>query len=198
MHNIWIILVTVVVGVAGFAGCTRDAVATEETTTSEANTVASGVSAGVWQDGIYRSESAALAFTLPEGWEPIDTPAQEPTDDQIITETIAHHPDTGSRIAIIYENLALLAEGKSYTEYTAEDYQTDVQTSLDDLDPGYTVEQMDDISIAGEAYQVTSAILDDADSRMYFFTRKMEQYMLNIVITLAGDDTLDDSLACFS
>lgn len=168
--------------------------------------------------GVYTNTFAGIKFTAPESWsfytdEEImelmeigsdmlnddDALAYELSMQATIYSMMAENAETGASVQIMFENLALVGA----LGYSADDYADSIASQLEDLtEIEYEVGEKSNKTIAGEDYVVipTTANSMGVDMEQYYLMRKIDGYMMSMIITTVPDlgTTLDDVTSLFS
>jgi hypothetical protein len=177
------------------------------------STAPAGLDRGVWDANVYTNAFAKLMFTLPEGW-------AAATDEQIaalmgqaadiltdkqkwlaesaklttIYDMMAQDPVTASSVAVMFENLSV-SGGTKLTEEEYLDLVTQQMAALETMN--YTFEEPYETTIGGAAYKTVQAYEETNKVTQFYMVRKQDQYMVILLITIAGDTKIDDILAYF-
>lgn len=171
-------------------------------------------SRGSASDNTYTSAYSGLTFTLPgEDWQfaseeemaammdvsvdllnnvGIET-SEEEVSAVTIYDMVARDPYSGTNVIILYENLALTQGGLAYDakHYIEASNEVLQQTGMYD-----TFSEIGETSINGEVY-ITQNIKGDISglaSDQYYFVRRIDDYMLTVIISLFGDQYDIDSI----
>ena len=103
---------------------------------------------------------------------------------------IAKHTETGTNIAIIYDDLTKTEGG---TLVRMEDYVEAIRNGmLNSGDYTYQCSEITTKRLHGEEYQVFLAGTDEIEGVQHFYIRRIDDTMMIMVITLQGEDTLEN------
>lgn len=168
---------------------------------------------GTITDAVYTSTYSQLNFSAPSTWvyssdeeiaELMDITAaqlsesvkfnEEVLEKATIYDMIVRNPLTGSNIIIMYENLAVQFGGIRYTE---NQYLESAKQMLSQTQ-NYVYSDIYEQSVSGQKYKVLRAELADMGITQYFYVRKIDKYILGIVVSVFEGDDIDTILECFS
>lgn len=173
------------------------------------------ISRGTVDGNVYKSDFTGITFTKPDSWkfssdeEIADT--MEIAVDQLLDENYADaaanmttifdmmavDATSGTNVNITYENLAKSGnEDLSADEYL--DITVEQLTSQDALSVSLTEETK--ATLCGDEYvraTFSSSYMGISMTQVYYL-RKIDNYMVNIVVTLVGNTTIADVEAMFS
>ena len=176
-------------------------------------------SRGTITDNIYSSEYSGLTFTPPNSdWVyasdeemasmmnvSVDilndvgiSASQEEINAVTIYDMIAQDPYSGTNVIILYENLSLVQDGLSYS---AEDYLQASNEMLAQTGFYDNFSAISEVTLCGETYvsQNITGSMNGVATNQYYFTRRIDDYMLSIIISLFGNQyDIDSMLANFS
>lgn len=136
------------------------------------------------------SEPGGIAFTLDGYWKVNEEETKSGDGRRVDLE--AYHTKTGTDISIIYEDLT---ETKGGTLVRTRDYVNAVRENML-LASDYTYEcsEVTDAVVHGKEYLKFSAMAEETDGILHFYIRRIEDKMMILMITLYGEDTLQDIL----
>ncbi len=176
-------------------------------------------SRGTITDNVYSSEYSGLTFTPPNSdWiyasdeemasmmnVSVDilndvgiSASQEEINAVTIYDMIAQDPYSGTNVIILYENLSLVQDGLSYS---AEDYLQASNEMLEQTGFYDNFSATNEVTLCGETYvsQNITGNMNGVATNQYYFTRRIDDYMLSIIISLFGNQyDIDSMLANFS
>lgn len=170
---------------------------------------------GTWTDNVYENEYAGLTFTMPEGWTALSDEeisemmgvgteimkesglefSEEMLELQSIYAMMAQNPTTGTNVSLMFENLALSAGG---TKLTETDYIDALKSQLEQVGIPYTFGETTERTIGGNTYVVLEADATDYGAKQFYCVRKSGKYMIASIITITGDDSVEDVFNCFN
>lgn len=135
-------------------------------------------------------ETAGVTFTLNGLW------IQQDVKGANAGQTVAlstYKEETGSGISIIYEDLTQTEGG---TLVRMDDYVTSLQEQLKiSKDYTYSCGEISTEKLYGNSYETFLATVSELDSRQQYYIRRQDDTMIIMVITLFGEDKLEDILA---
>ena len=166
---------------------------------------------GVWNDNVYTNEYLGLEFTLPNNWtistdeqlaalvnisaDILEVPAGM-IEGMALYDMMASGP-LGSSVMVMYERLLPATAGISEADYLAE-----LATELEMTGLGYSNFVFSDSTtrIGSVGYHSLSAVLSMGGMEIvqYYFINRQDEFIRGIIVTLIGDDTLEDILANFN
>lgn len=173
------------------------------------------ITRGTVDGNVYKSDFTGITFTKPDSWtfssdeeiaEVMEVAADELLDENYadtvadlttVFDMMAVDASTGTNVNITYENLAKTGNEKltadEYLDLTVEQLtsQTAMSTSLT---------KEDKATLCGEEYiraTFTTSYSGVSMTQVYYL-RKIDNYMVNIVVTLVGNTTIADVEAMFS
>lgn len=165
---------------------------------------------------IYASEYANLMFSAPESWQyasdtemaeimGVGMDVLEDSDRnlneqllelKVIYDMMAVNSITGSNVSVLYENLALSLGGLRMTE---EEYLDTCKENLESMQTmEYKFGGVTELQIGTDTYKAFVAEIPDLGVSQYYCARKVDKYMLCVIITLFGEDDIDTILDHFS
>ncbi len=171
---------------------------------------------GIIEDNVYTSEYSGLKFTAPEGWvyasdEDIAEVAgigadmlseagmpvtEEMMKQKDIYDMMAQDPATGSSVMVMYENLAMSLGGTKVKEERYVDQSATMMSQTDAVK--YEFGDITKESLGSEEYTLLPASMPDYNGVQYYYVRKIDKYMLGIIITVFGGNDVSDIKADFS
>lgn len=179
------------------------------------NQPAKKLARGTVEGNVYKSEYAQLSFSPPEGWEYASDEEvaeimgltsdmladsdlklnQEMLKKRTIYDVMVQNTATGSNVIVMYENLALVVGG---TKFTEEQYYESVKSQLDTAQVYRCVySDITEESLCGNQYKSLCVEIPDYNAFQYFYIRKVDKYMLCVIISVFGDDDISSILNCF-
>lgn len=191
----------------------------QEENTQEIASKSGELTRGVWDGNTYTSEYAGITFTMPENWisatdEQIASMmsvsvdimsdaglevSEEMLQLQAIYDMMATDTLTGTSVLVMYENLAVVVGGSSYTE---KQYLEEVSKQLDTASMGNANEEITEETLCGNTYTVMKVELEvqDISATQYYYMRKIDKYMQGIIISVMNgdEDTATQVLSYFS
>jgi hypothetical protein len=171
---------------------------------------------GACVENVYASEYANLMFSAPEDWQyasyeemaeimGVGLDVLQDSDQKVnqkllelkvIYDMMAVNSTTGSSVSVLYENLALSLGGLRMTE---EEYLDICQENLESIQElEYEFSGVTELQIGTDTYKAFIAELPDIGVRQYYCARKVDKYMLCIIISIFGEDDVDTVLGHFS
>jgi hypothetical protein len=170
---------------------------------------------GVWDGNRYTSESAHIMFEMPDHWaaatdEELSASmglrsdalvkagmkfSKEMLQAKIVYDMMARDEQTGTNVLVLYENLALSTDGEKLSE---DEYLKNLQQGLTQTDMGYTFKGTDTQTLSEKTYYVLETQVAPARARQYYYVRKIDPYMLVIIISAVGEDTISQVAGYFS
>lgn len=204
MRKIGSICVAALLAVALLAGC------------AAANSQALELTRGTVEGDTYTSEFAGITFTLPEGWifgtdqelaelmnMTADTMAEEGQGmtaemmkQQTIFDMMAKDPATGNNVLVQIENLA----ASMSTNMTVEQYvDVTIESTAGLAGYDFAVGETSAKTLSGQEYTYLPIHENTYGFDQNLFVRKVDKYMVNVMVTLMNSDTdLDAILGQFS
>jgi hypothetical protein len=179
------------------------------------NALPDNLTRGVIEDSVYSSAYAGLSFTAPEGWvyatdeelaKLMDLGAdklseagmefsEEALNKQVIYDMQAKDPVTGANVLLLYENLALTGS----TGITETEYIELTMKQLTDADVyQYEFGEITEAELGGQHYQTVLAEMTDYSVFQHYYVRKLDKYILCVIITLPGTDDMTTTTDCFA
>lgn len=171
---------------------------------------------GTIEGNSYTSDYAEISFSAPDDW-------VYATDEEIakimglsadmfaeaglefdrealkkssIYDTMVQNPATGSNIVVLYENLLLIT---GETKMTEEQYIDNVINQFETAQIYKCVfSDIKDESLCGNQYKMLRVEMPDYNAFQYFLTRKVDKYMLSVIISVFGDDDISSILNFFA
>lgn len=140
------------------------------------------------------SKLGEISFTLNGYWnlqqgEEIE---ESSVSDSQTYDLMATHTETGTNISIIYDDLTQSSGG---TLVRIDDYVTAVQESLKiSSDYSYKCSDISFVNLHGKEYQTFSSEVAEMGAKQHFYIRRIDDTMMVMMITLYGEDTLEDIL----
>ena len=112
--------------------------------------------------------------------------SQEEINAVTIYDMIAQDPYSGTNVIILYENLSLVQDGLSYS---AEDYLQASNEMLEQTGFYDNFSATSEVTLCGETYvsQNITGNMNGVATNQYYFTRRIDDYMLSIIISLFGN-----------
>ena len=108
---------------------------------------------------------------------------------------MATNTATGSNVVMQYENLALSGN----TGMSAEEYLSYTKDQLEKADlVAYEFHDIVETEFCGQTYQMMQAVLTDYGTTQYYYSRKLDKYMLCIIVSAFAGDDADDISGCFA
>lgn len=170
---------------------------------------------GSWSGNTYTSEYAGITFKMPDSWNygsdeeianlmgvasDIISEAgmefsKEMLELQNIYDMMAQDPLAGTNVIVMYENLSMSIGGSKYTEA---EYLDLMRQQLESMDLGFTFGEITDATVGGITYKALSAMYELGGVEQCYYVRKIDNRMLAIIVSVYGDDSIDDVIACFS
>jgi len=172
-----------------------------------------GLSRGKWDNDTFKNSYSSLTFNLPEGWtvgtdeelaavtgigvELLGEAGVAVTEEQLEQQAIYDmytYDVEGNNIIVSYENISYtVSDPDSFTE---QDY-LDAVASMVSL-YGASVSDPSEYKIGGNTYVAAAAEYEAVlGMNQYYFVRKIENYMLTIIVTTTTAD-IDDVMSNFS
>ena len=170
---------------------------------------------GTVEDNVYTSAYASLKFTAPEGWgfttdeqlaSMMDLSmdamtnagmefSEEAMQKQLLFDMMASNTATGSYVLLQFENLALSGN----TGMSAEKYLSYTKDQLEQADvTTYEFHDIVETEFCGQTYQMMQADMTDYGAAQYFYSRKLDKYMVCIIVTVFGSDSFDSVTGGFT
>jgi ABC-type glycerol-3-phosphate transport system substrate-binding protein len=194
MKKKMIIAIVVVLLVAMLAGCGGDANGAKK------------LVRGSWAGDTYTNEYLNLTFTMPEGWSSMSDEQlatlmglsadnlaaagvevnKEMLELMTIVDMQAQDPMTGNNVLVNIENIGKMAKNV----VSEEDYIDLTREQLEEA-YGYTFSDYTTETVAGETYTMAKGEVTMSGIAMsqYFYVRKVDKYMLAIIVTVVdGSD----------
>lgn len=178
-----------------------------EAVTETASNSNGGLTRGIWSDSTYTSEYAGITFAMPENWisatdEQIASAmsisadimsdagvevSEEMLQLQAIYDMMASDTLTGTSVLVMYENLAVVVGGTSYTE---RQYLEEVSKQLNTASMGSAYDDITEETLCGNKYTVMKVELEvqDISATQYYYVRKVDKYMLGVIISVMNGD----------
>jgi len=203
------VLVSLMLCVMVFAGC-------GETSNDFENDVKAVASRGIIENDVYKSGYAELSFNLPEDWqfstdeeiskafaltedivEDADKKFFETNETQALYDMMAVNNVTGANVILMYENLSLSAADTVVTE---EMYVDILKNQLSNVATfNYEVADAESLTISGNEYLSFTAKIADMDLEQAYYLRKIDNYMLSIIVTSSNaNESIDDIMSHFN
>ncbi len=172
-------------------------------------------SRGTITGNIYNNEFAALSFNATENWiyasdEEIaaimglgsellngsdSTILDEISKMSTIYDMMAQDSVTGSNVILFYENLSLTVGGTLLTEDV---FLSITRDTLAEAEDSYTFGDIRMEEFLGASYKMLPVELPSMGIKQYYYARKINNYMLNLIVTTCGDDDITTILGKFS
>ena len=139
-------------------------------------------------------EAAGVNFSLNGLWviqEEIEANSNVNAGQTVVLNT--YKEETGSGISIIYDDLTQTEGG---TLVRMDDYVADVQELLKISDEfSYSCSEVSTEKVYGEEYKVFTTVISELDGKQKYFIRRQDDTMIIMVITVFGEDKIEDILA---
>ncbi len=177
------------------------------------DTCAEELKRGTFSGYVYSSDYSGITFTLPENWvyrtdgelsywnslnadefaKPGSFYSGEALRQSSLYDMAARDIISSTNISISYENLAMSSEGVGIT---MEQYIDNVR----ELSAPDGVEFVDvyDTVLCGNKYKTLTMITAEKDLVQYCYFRRIDKYMIIILVSVFGDDDISNVTACFS
>jgi hypothetical protein len=174
---------------------------------------------GIIEGNVYKNEFASLSFTLPAGWvyagddelsqitgvvlsKNGQQASEEMLKNKIIYDMQAKNPSTKSFVSLMYENLPLIAAqngGGDWTTLTEDDMLDSVKSQLEFVEQyDYDIGEISDAQLGALDFRVLHTVITNDNSDFCYFVRKVDKYMLCIIINAMSGDNVDDIIKYFS
>lgn len=177
--------------------------------------IPSKLTRGIVEENVYTSAYASLVFTAPEGWiyvtdddlaklmdlsvDSFSDAGMEFSEDALKKQTLydmmCQDGVTGSSVLLLYENLALTGN----TSISETDY---IKEAIKLLDKAQTVQyefsEITQEELCGQTYYVMTADMVDYVASQKYYVRKIDKYMLCIIVTVSGGVNGSDVMGCFT
>lgn len=172
------------------------------------------IARGEINGNVYTSTYNGITFTKPDSWvyatdaeiaasvnlgaEALDQNNFEKTVSEAVSvyDMSVKDPTGGSNVMILYENLSLSNPKITESEYLATlEKQLKEQTAI-----AYTIGQTATKTIGGKVYKSLemTASYSGISMAQTYYVRKIDNFMVGIIITAIGDTTVDDITAMIS
>lgn len=172
------------------------------------------LSRGAWADNVYTNETANLKLTLPEGWvaatdeeiaaimgisvdmlsEAGVPVSEEMLDLQAITDLLIQNPETGSNLIVMFEKPVVVGGS-----LTAEGYLEALAGQLESAGVAdYTFGDPYTETVCGDEYAVLRAEAADMGLVQYYYSRTLGDHMVNLIVTVMGDDAVENVMSVFA
>lgn len=139
-------------------------------------------------------ETAEVSFSLNGLW--IIQEEAEANSSAEAGQTVAlstYKEETGSGISVIYDDLTQTEGG---TLVRMDDYMAAVQEQLKiSGEYNYSCSEVSAEKLYGKDYETFSATVSELGSRQHYYIRRQDDTMIIMVITVFGEDKLEDILA---
>lgn len=171
---------------------------------------------GVWEDKTFTSEFSGISVTLPdddwnvstdeelaemmgigaEAYEDVNKLALELAKIKTVTDMGVDNGVTGTSVMVMYENLSLVANGKSYDEAKfAEEMATALKANTM---YEYTMGDTYTTQVCGKDYLVLPAQVADYGLNQNYMLRREGNYMIEIILTGFGEEGMDEAMSLFN
>ena len=160
---------------------------------------------GAWKDNVYTNEFIDVTFNLPDKWtyatdEEMNNAFQstnevvsendkvfmEVSELKSLNEMMAQNLYTGSNVIIAYENLSMTVGG---SKMTAEEYLDVVKSQLETVETfKYKIGEASKAKIGGNEYVTLEVSVDETEIVQLYYIRKVDNYMVNIIVTSSNKD----------
>ncbi|MDO5478905.1 MAG: hypothetical protein Q4G23_07035 [Clostridia bacterium] len=185
-------LILVAVLAFAFAGCAEKSGEVKYAEAPETSMPEKGKITG----DTYESTFADITFTKPEGW--IFATDEEiagiEAGDGIYYDMVCQNPDTGSQVAVMFEETLLTIGNVAITE---DEYIKAISEGL--YNSGLEVISQEDKKIGEENYKSVT-VYGEAEELTVMQTslaRKKGNTMISVVAVAFNEDNIDDILKCF-
>jgi len=141
------------------------------------------------------SETAEISFTFNGYWslQQGDEITKSKESKGQSYDFIAKHMETGTEVAIIYDDLTKTEGG---TLIRMEDYVEAIRNGMmTSEDYTYQCSGIETELLLGEEYQVFLAATEEIGGVQHFYIRRIDDTMMIMVITLRGEDRLEDIIS---
>ena len=136
------------------------------------------------------SEPGRLLFTFPEGWT-VST-YEEGSSAEVRYDFVAEDVVTGSGISLLYDDLNRIQGGNLIR---MEDYLAAFQENLKlSGNHKYSCSEVTETELLGEVYYTFSAAVAKPQLTHQFYLRRIEDKVMVMTVTLAGEDSLENLL----
>lgn len=170
---------------------------------------------GTIEGNTYTSEYGGLTFEKPDSWvyasdeeiaEIMGVGADLISDSgtefskkmlekQSVYDMMAQDKTTGSNVIVYYENLALVVGG---TKTTEEEYIELLKKGLTDAAVfQYEFSDVTEQVISGETYLTFTAKLIDLGGTQTYYVRRVDKYMLGVIVSSFGEDNVAEIAGYF-
>ena len=108
----------------------------------------------------------------------------------------AYMEETGSGISVIYEDLTKTEGG---TLVRMDDYVSGIQEQLKiSSDYGYSCSEVSTEKLCGNSYETFTAKVSELGGKQQYYIRRQDDTMIIMVITVFGEDKLEDIMSVIS
>jgi hypothetical protein len=163
---------------------------------------------GIIEGQVYTSAYAGFSFTAPKGWDyatdeqlasmmdlSMDAMAnagmefsEDAMEKQLLVDMMTTNTATGSNVLLQYENLALTGN----TGMSAEKYLSYTKDQLEKADLiAYDFHDIAETEFCGQTYQMMQADMTDYGTSQFFYARKLDKYMVCIIVSVFGGDSFE-------
>lgn len=184
--------------------------------TLTACSTAASFNRGVWEDKTFTSEFSGISVTLPdddwnistdeelaelmgigsEAYEDVNKLALELAKIKTVTDMGVDNGVTGTSVMVMYENLSLVANGKSYDEAKFAD---EMATALkDNTLYEYTIGDTYTTELCGKEYLVLPAQVAEYGLYQNYMLCREGNYMIEIIFTGFGEEGMDEAMSLFN
>lgn len=171
---------------------------------------------GTWDGLTFHSDLAGLTLTLPDDTWTIATDedlaemmnlGQEVAGDVSkleqavakltnIQDMMAQNSQTGESIILMFENLAIVPGA---SDYTAEAFAELLAQGLEENEAlPYVVGEISTQTLCGNTYTVIPTVVEEYDLHQHYLVRREGNFMVELILTGAGEDGIDSLLAMFA
>lgn len=161
---------------------------------------------GEWNGNTFTNEVTGVKLTIDDNWvaatdeelaEMMDLTIDEVTDGdsnslsdavlklQNIFDCMVTNNSTGSSVIVLYENLTVSGSSKM----TAEEYLNTLKEQLpSSLGTAFEIGEVSERTVGSNTYKTLCADASDSGVVQYYLTRKIDNYMINIIVTAVGQE----------
>ena len=148
---------------------------------------------GKIEGNVYESEYSGIRFEKPDGWKYATNEELGSVDSGAGStyEMLCQDPETGSHVAIIYEELLITAGNITVTE---EEYIDAISENM--YNSGLDIMNNGDMTIGGKGYKFVEVYgeSEEISINQYSIARKAGNIMISVIITAFNDDSASDIL----
>lgn len=141
------------------------------------------------------SEIGKISFTFNGYWslQQKDAIVRSKESESQSYDFIAKHTQTGTSVSIIYDDLTQTDGG---TLVRMEDYVEAIRDGMANSDDyTYQCSEVETKHLHGEEYRVFLVATEEIEGMQHFYIRRIDDTMMIMVITLQGEDKLEDIIS---